>query len=117
MSEGPESLRVLHGKHRILDHAAYIGLDIVFVCSAIATLFLQRYFELRFLAAHGYGVIPGLSNIAFFSGVLILIDAWLVKGSLSSKRIDKMLMLLVPVLFLLMGVWMILSSLDVELIP
>lgn len=104
-------------KQRIFDHVSYIGLHAILVCSAIIAVFAQRYFELQYLTLHGYGVRTNLTTLAFYSAFLILIDAWLAKSTLSSPRGEKSLALIVPALFLFMGIFMIWTSLDVEIIP
>ena len=93
------------------------ALHALLVCLAVAVVFLQRYFELRFLAVHGYGVTTSVYTLGLYSAFIVLLDAWIVKGTLNSKRTEKILALVVPALFLFMGVFMILGSLDVELLP
>jgi hypothetical protein len=115
--QSPASLRVSHQKRGIQDHFAYVALHAFLVCSAIAMVVLQRYSELQFLAVHGYGVTASVYTLELYSAFIVLLDAWLVKSTLNSDRTEKILALVIPALFLFMGIFMILGSLDVELIP
>lgn len=118
MYEDPSASRsVSHQRRGIQDCVVYSALHALLVCLAVAVVFLQRYFELRFLAVHGYGVTTSVYTLGLYSAFIVLLDAWIVKGTLNSKRTEKILALVVPALFLFMGVFMILGSLDVELLP
>jgi len=117
MSEASTTpLGVTRQRSKVRDHLSYVALHVLLVCSAIAVVVAQGYFEQRYLIAHGYGVIISPATIAVYSAFLMLIDAWLVKSTLYAGRKEKALALVVPALFLFMGIFMIWSSQDVELI-
>jgi hypothetical protein len=100
-------------RHR--ENLLYVGLNAALVSSAIILGFLGRYFELQFVALHGYGAHTKLSFLVAYAFGLTLLDGWLVKNTINKQsNYERILVLALMCLFVGISLFIIVVNVPNE---